>query len=92
MNSVGLVLKKFDKTAVRVAGHTDSTGSKEHNYGLSERRAYSVTSYLQGRGVVPGRIRSVGYGEDNPIADNGTSYGRSQNRRVEIEILPPARG
>ncbi len=47
LNAVGLVLQKFDKTAVRVAGHTDSTGSREHNQGLSERRAYSVTSYLQ---------------------------------------------
>jgi outer membrane protein OmpA-like peptidoglycan-associated protein len=92
LNAVGLVLTKFDKTAVRVAGHTDSTGSKEHNYALSERRAYSVTNYLYGRGVVSGRIQSVGYGEDSPIADNGTTHGRSLNRRVEIEILPPAQG
>jgi outer membrane protein OmpA-like peptidoglycan-associated protein len=90
LDSVGLVLKKFDKTAIRVSGHTDSTGSREYNQGLSERRAYSVTSYLQSRGVLSGRIHSVGYGEDRPVADNRTNYGRSQNRRVEIEILPPA--
>jgi outer membrane protein OmpA-like peptidoglycan-associated protein len=90
LDSVGLVLKKYDKTGIRVAGHTDSRGSRSYNQGLSERRAYSVTRYMQGRGVDPRRIHTVGYGEDRPIANNGTSYGRSQNRRVEIEILPPA--
>jgi len=91
LDSVGLVLEKFNKSDIRVSGHTDSQGSREYNQGLSERRAYSVTNYLQRRGVDPRRIHSVGYGEDRPIADNGSSRGRSQNRRVEIEILPPRR-
>ena len=89
LDSVGLVLKKFNKSDIRVSGHTDSRGSREYNQSLSERRAYSVTNYLQRRGVDSRRIYSVGYGEDRPITDNGTSRGRSQNRRVEIEILPP---
>ncbi|MET0106986.1 MAG: OmpA family protein [Sedimenticola sp.] len=89
LDSVGLVLEKFDKSDLRVAGHTDSTGSQQYNQGLSERRADSVTRYLQRRGVDPRRVYSIGYGEDRPVASNGTSRGRSLNRRVEIEILPP---
>ncbi|MES9902391.1 MAG: OmpA family protein [Sedimenticola sp.] len=91
LDSVGLVLEKFNKSDIRVAGHTDSRGTREYNQSLSERRTYSVTSYLQRRGVDPRRIYSVGYGEDRPVADNGSSHGRSRNRRVEIEILPPRR-
>jgi len=89
LDSVVLVLEKFNQTNVRVSGHTDSTGSQEHNQALSLQRARSVTAYLESRGVAPLRIESVGYGEDRPVADNATAAGRSQNRRVEIEILPP---
>lgn len=89
LDSVGLVLQKFNKSDIRVAGHTDSTGSREYNQELSLRRARSVASYLQRRGVSPDRMVIVGFGEDRPIADNRTAAGRAQNRRVEIEILPP---
>jgi len=91
LDSVGLVLEKFNKSDIRIAGHTDSTGSQQHNQTLSEQRASSVASYLQRRGVDPRRIYSIGYGENHPVADNSTGRGRSQNRRVEIEILPPRR-
>lgn len=89
LDSVGLVLEKFNESDIRVTGHTDSTGSREYNQRLSEYRADSVTRYLQRRGVDPRRIYSIGHGEDRPIASNNSSRGRSQNRRVEIEILPP---
>lgn len=89
LNSVALVLQKFNKTDIRVSGHTDSTGSREYNQKLSQLRAESVADYLERHGVEPGRIYSVGYGEDRPIADNRTAAGRAANRRVEIEILPP---
>ncbi len=91
LDSVGLVLKKFNESDIRITGHTDSRGSQQYNQGLSERRAHSVANYLQRRGVDPRRVYSVGYGESRPIADNRSSHGRSQNRRVEIEILPPRR-
>jgi len=91
LDSVGLVLEKFNKSDIRISGHTDSRGSQQHNQTLSEQRAFSVANYLQRRGVDPRRIYSVGYGENHPIADNNSSRGRSQNRRVEIEILPPRR-
>lgn len=86
LNSVALVLKKYNKTMVKIAGYTDSTGSPEHNQELSERRAQSVATYLANQGVNSGRFSVVGYGERYPIASNHTSEGRAQNRRVEITI------
>lgn len=88
LESVAIVLKEFDKTNIRIAGHTDSTGSSEYNQTLSERRAASVGQLLMSQGIVSGRIWTTGYGERYPIADNGTEYGRQQNRRVELELVP----
>lgn len=88
LNSVSLVLKEFDKTTVSVYGHADSTGPEDYNQQLSQRRALSVSGYLQGQGVEPGRLRAVGFGESRPIADNSTDAGRRANRRVEIVIDP----
>jgi outer membrane protein OmpA-like peptidoglycan-associated protein len=88
LNSVGKVLNEFNKTVIEVAGHTDSTGSDQYNQALSERRAASVASYLQGRGVIGERIIMVGMGESRPVADNGTVEGRQANRRVEITMVP----
>lgn len=88
LDSVGLVLKEFNKTTVHVTGHTDNQGSYEYNQGLSERRATSVARYLGSRGVVSSRMHIRGASYSQPIADNGTAYGREQNRRVEIELRP----
>ena len=71
---------------LRVEGHTDSTGSADHNQGLSERRALSVRDYLAQQGIAVRRTVAVGYGFDRPVADNTTSVGRAKNRRVEIII------
>ncbi len=88
LNSVSVVLKEFDKTTVSVYGHADSTGSDSYNQQLSEKRASSVATYLAGQGVAPARLRAIGFGESNPIADNSTEAGRAANRRVEIVIDP----
>jgi outer membrane protein OmpA-like peptidoglycan-associated protein len=88
LNSVGKVLKQFDKTVVEVAGHTDSTGSEQYNQSLSERRAATVAQYLEAKGVATQRILTVGMGETRPVADNGTPEGRQANRRVEITMVP----
>jgi len=88
LDSVVIVLQEFNKTVIVVAGHTDSQGSEGYNQLLSERRANSVTGYLLGKGVVEARIEAVGFGEGTPIADNGTTEGRSFNRRVELSLLP----
>lgn len=88
LNSVGLVLKEFDKTDIEISGHTDSTGDKDKNQLLSEDRASSVGRYLVGRGVAQVRIRSVGYAARYPVASNSTAAGREQNRRVELKLIP----
>ena len=88
LNSVGTVLAKYHETTLRITGHTDSTGSREHNQTLSERRARSVADYLATREVSPSREYVEGQGLDYPIADNATPEGRAQNRRVELYILP----
>ena len=72
---------------VRVSGYTDSSGPEEYNLLLSERRAVSVAGYLRSRGIEASRIEQRGYGESNPMADNATREGRTQNRRVELQIL-----
>ena len=92
LNSVGKVLGEFDKTVVEVAGHTDSTGSDSYNQSLSERRAASVATYLQGQEVMSQRLITVGMGEARPVADNTTPVGRQANRRVEITMVPLTAG
>ncbi len=92
LNSVGKVLGEYDKTVVEVAGHTDSTGSDAYNQSLSERRAASVATYLQGRNVMSQRLITVGMGEARPVADNSTAEGRQANRRVEITMVPVTAG
>ncbi|MER8706966.1 MULTISPECIES: OmpA family protein [unclassified Mesorhizobium] len=88
LNSVALVLKKFRQTTVDVFGHTDSTGSDEHNFDLSQRRALAVANYLSGQGVDSRRFAVTGFGKTRPIASNATAAGRAQNRRVEIQLSP----
>ncbi|MFN2349075.1 MAG: OmpA family protein [Thioalkalivibrio sp.] len=88
LNSVALVLKKYDKTAIEVAGHTDSTGTVELNMALSQRRADSVAGYLMGQDVHSVRITTIGFGPHRPVADNNTAQGRTMNRRVELTLIP----
>jgi len=90
LNSVGQVLAKYADTTLRVSGHTDNTGSRQYNLGLSERRADSVADYLVTREVARTRMLTEGLAFDQPIADNGSAEGRAQNRRVELYILPKA--
>lgn len=83
-------LLAYPDTTVQVIGHTDNTGGASYNLELSQRRAQSVSNVLISEGVPAGRVRSIGRGEDQPIASNLTPEGRAQNRRVEIVILPNA--
>jgi outer membrane protein OmpA-like peptidoglycan-associated protein len=92
MNTIAAIVNKYGKTQLVVAGHTDNTGSVEHNQLLSERRAGSVQGYLEGRGVLPQRIAASGYGKSQPIASNETDAGRRLNRRVDITIVPITEG
>lgn len=88
LDSVAIVLRKFEKTLIDVNGHTDSTGSLAHNQDLSERRALSVADYLGSQGIDQRRVSSMGFGPNQPVASNASEAGRAQNRRVEIQIAP----
>ena len=71
-------------STVFVTGHTDSSGDDTWNQKLSLERARAVATYLDGKGVDPGRVVTVGAGSSFPVADNATRYGRSLNRRIDI--------
>ena len=88
LDGVALVAKKYDKTILEVAGHTDNVGGEAYNKQLSQRRADSVAQYLESKGVAQARIMTAAGGEDHPIASNATETGRAQNRRVEVTIAP----
>lgn len=75
-------------TDVQIYGHTDSSGSDAINNPLSEKRAQAVYNFLQTKGVAGSRMVSQGMGSTQPVADNTTSAGKAQNRRVEVYILP----
>lgn len=84
LDEVANVFIEHPKTAIISQGHTDSTGSEEHNQDLSERRARAVANYLVGQGIDDSRITSLGYGEGHPVASNETESGRQANRRVDL--------
>lgn len=86
LTTMAQVIDEYDKTAVHVIGHTDSTGRESYNQQLSEKRATSVTRHLSRSGVDRSRMRFSGRGETKPIDSNSTSSGRSRNRRVEIYL------
>jgi outer membrane protein OmpA-like peptidoglycan-associated protein len=72
---------------IEISGHTDITGSEEHNKTLSANRANSIKSYLETKGISATRLTSKGYGSIKPNASNDTEEGRALNRRIEIKIL-----
>ncbi len=86
LNSVAVVLKKYNKTNIVVSGYTDNVGSASYNQTLSERRAKSVGSYLIAQGISSNRVFTQGFGERNPVASNSTTIGRAKNRRVVITL------
>ncbi len=72
---------------VEIQGHTDNTGTREHNQQLSDARASAVKAWLVSAGVDGGRIVPKGYGQDRPLAPNVTAANRTKNRRVQFIIL-----
>ena len=79
-------LNKYTNYSTKIVGYTDSRGSEAYNQKLSEKRANSVMNALVEKGVNPKQLSSSGKGEANPVADNATSEGRAQNRRIEAEL------
>ena len=84
LDAAVVILKRNADDKIEIAGHTDSQGSDEYNMGLSQRRAQAVTDYLVAHGANGNNLTVKGYGESQPVADNGTKEGRAANRRVEL--------
>ncbi len=86
IQDLGNVFAKYPDSYILIEGHTDASGSAEHNMTLSEQRAKSVASYLESQGVGADRIKTAWYGETQPKFPNDTPEHMAQNRRVEFAI------
>lgn len=80
------VLKKHPDVNIEIHGYTNNLGDEAYNKDLSLRRAISVKNFLVAHGINANRLSTFGHGEENPIADNNTAYGRARNRRIEFKI------
>lgn len=87
LNKVYTFLQRNPSIHVEISGHTDTTGTPQHNQELSEQRAIQVVEYLVQKGIDPEKLKPVGYGDRRPVADNSTEEGRAQNRRTELKII-----
>lgn len=84
---LGKFLQKFETTDVIIEGHTDAQGDEDKNLRLSQNRANAIKQALIDKfNIAPNRIKAIGHGESQPIADNTTEYGRATNRRVTAEV------
>jgi len=87
LDKIVAILQKYQKYAIVVEGHTDSTGDETYNMELSKARAEAVGTYLVDNGIDPDRLEYVGYGPKYPIDTNATVEGRRRNRRVEFLLI-----
>lgn len=81
---IAKLLKIDQSLRLKIEGHTDNQGAAPHNKQLSESRAQAVVQALTAQGIDAKRLQAVGYGQDKPIADNGSEAGRAKNRRVML--------
>jgi len=86
LDGVVSLMKSDETLMIDIDGHTDAQGSDESNQVLSDNRAGAVKNYLVGKGVAETRLKSAGYGESKPVADNTTAAGRAKNRRTEMTV------
>jgi len=86
LKNVAEILKAYPNVAIKIGGYTDNQGGTAHNQDLSTRRAAATRQALEGLGVGASRLESEGYGEQHPVADNGTSEGRQRNRRIDMRV------
>ncbi len=80
------ISREHPDTEIQVDGHTDSRGSEDYNYRLSERRARTIAALLEAEGIPPGRIQVRGHGPSQPLDLRNSAAARAKNRRVEITI------
>ena len=89
VDDIAEILQKCGDLRIRVAGYTDSQGREVMNQQLSQDRANAVLTALRARRVPVSTFEAIGYGEENPIADNDTEEGREANRRIEFSLILP---
>jgi OOP family OmpA-OmpF porin len=88
LDELGNQIPNVKNYIVQIEGRTDSVGSKDYNYGLSQRRADAVTQYLAAKYNVPVyKIYLIGLGKDAPVGSNTSAHGRAENRRVDIRLM-----
>jgi outer membrane protein OmpA-like peptidoglycan-associated protein len=87
LDELANMMKANPSMEIEIGGHTDNVGSPQANLKLSQERAESVRHYLISAGIQPSRIIAKGYGDTQPVSDNSTEEGRSENRRTEVRIL-----
>lgn len=86
VDRIAATLARCPAVGVEVGAHTDSDGSASRNRERTQARAEAIVDYLVDAGIRRERLNAVGYGEDNPIADNGTDAGKAANRRIEFRL------
>ncbi len=90
IEAIAALLTQCRDARIEIGGHTDSQGREEMNRALSQGRADAVLDALLAQNLLLGDITAKGYGESEPIADNGTEAGRAANRRIEFKLLRDA--
>jgi outer membrane protein OmpA-like peptidoglycan-associated protein len=86
LNEVVTILKEYSDYSLRMMGHTDNSGNSESNLILSQARVDEVRMYLISKGIAESRLEAIGFGAQRPITTNDTPAGRTENRRVEMEL------
>ena len=87
LDQAAALIKRASHVHLTVKGHTDAVGNAAANKALSQKRAQAVVDYLVKKGVDPAQLQAVGYGSEQPVADNATPEGQFKNRRIEFEVL-----
>lgn len=86
LKNIAEILKAYPKVTIKLGGYTDNVGDANANLKLSQQRAETVMADLVGMGIDTGRLEAEGYGQEHPIADNGTEEGRAKNRRIDMRV------
>lgn len=87
LDQAAALMKGAPHVVLNVEGHTDATGNAQANKTLSLQRAQAVVKYLVAQGVNPTQLKAVGFGQEQPVADNATESGKFRNRRIEFEVV-----
>ena len=87
LREVVQLMKDNPTLHIQIGGHTDNSGKTADNQTLSENRARAVTNYLTSKGIAAPRLTFKGFGDTQPVAENGTSEGRAKNRRTELSVI-----